>query len=70
MWQAIGFLVGGYAFIALSYAWVWVIGAWMSRHFTAKRLDRLTKTDFKAIGLMMALWTVVCSFVAILESLG
>lgn len=68
MWQAIGFLVGGYAFIALSYAQAWVIGAAMSRHLTARQLGRPSRTDLRVIGLMMALWTVAYSFVAIVES--
>lgn len=69
MWQAVGFLVGGYAFIALSYAWVWVIGAAISRDLTAQRFGRPSRTDLRAIGRMMAFWTAAYGFVAIVESL-
>ncbi len=59
MWERIAILIGGYGFIVLSYAWIWIIGVNMSQCLSAERMDRPTKADAKTLAGMWAMWTVV-----------
>jgi len=62
-----GILFGGYGFILLSYAWVWMIAAGMSRYVSAEGLGRPGKADVKVALNMMALWTLAWALLMVMD---
>jgi hypothetical protein len=63
----LGMLLGGYLLIVLSYAFVWVIAAGMSREVSAERTDQTTRADVKAVGFMMAVWTTALGLMMVVD---
>jgi hypothetical protein len=70
VWEQIAVLVGGYALIVLSYAWVWVIAAGISRRLSAERMDRITRADVKAVVAVMAAWSIAWALMVAMEIWG
>ena len=60
VWQEIGILVGGYGFILMSYAWVWMLAVGMSRYVSGERL-RFGRADAQTLAGILAFWTLTWS---------
>ncbi len=58
MRQTMGVLIGGYAFIVMSYAWVWTIGLMASQHGGARHRDRPGAADVALVAGLGAAWTI------------
>jgi hypothetical protein len=68
MRQEIAILLGGYAFIAVSCAWTWSIGAAMLRSMSLRRTLRPSRTYLRTVLTVMAGWTVMCIALPILDA--
>ncbi|MCB9866160.1 MAG: hypothetical protein H6816_05945 [Phycisphaerales bacterium] len=68
MWQILAILFGGYGFILSSYAWVWVIVAWMPRVGVAERMGRVGRADVKAVVGVSLAWTILWAVAVIAET--
>ena len=62
-------LIGGYALIVLSYAFVWGIAATFSQCHPSQRMNGLTRADVKAVLAMMCFWTTAWGVIEIFEVL-
>jgi hypothetical protein len=57
MWRPIDILIGRHVFMALSYAWAWMLAAELSGQVVPDAAPRLTWADVRALVLLMAVWT-------------
>lgn len=56
--QSIVILIGGYALIVISFAWIWAICYVASWHDPARRVEAPTRGDLKALLGISAFWTL------------
>lgn len=68
MEQALGILLGGYAFILLSYVWVWAIGVGVAQGLSRRRGERVNRKDVAAVAGMLVVWTVACALLFIVDA--